>query len=41
MERDSKKMRGMRPFLFTNIRSGEGVDQVLDWIRHDVMFEGL
>ena len=41
MERDSQKMRGMRPFLFTNIRSGEGVDQVLDWIRHDVMFEGL
>ncbi|MGM9649328.1 MAG: urease accessory protein UreG [Butyricicoccaceae bacterium] len=41
MERDSKKMRGTRPFLFTNIRSGEGVDQVLDWIRHDVMFEGL
>ena len=41
MERDSKKMRGTRPFLFTNIRSGKGVDQVLDWIRHDVMFEGL
>lgn len=41
MERDSQKMRGTRPFLFTNIRSGEGVDQVLDWIRHDVMFEGL
>lgn len=41
MERDSKKMRGTRPFLFTNIRSGEGVDQVLDWIRHDVMFQGL
>lgn len=28
MERDSEKMRGGRPFLFTNIRSGEHVDQV-------------
>ena len=30
MERDSKKMRGQRPFLFTNIRKGEGLDEVVD-----------
>lgn len=39
MERDSKKMRGDRPFLFTNIRSGEGVDNVIRWIKQDVLFE--
>lgn len=39
MERDSKKMRGDRPFLFTNIRGGEGVDEVIRWIKCDVLFE--
>jgi len=41
MERDSLKMRGTRPFIFTNIRGGEGVDQVINWLRRDVLFEGL
>jgi urease accessory protein len=26
MDRDARKMRGERPFIFTNIRSGEGVE---------------
>jgi urease accessory protein len=37
MERDSKKMRGTRPFIFTNLRSGEGLDQVIDWIEREVL----
>lgn len=41
MERDSKKMRGERPFVFTNIRSDEGVDEVVKWIKENVMFEGM
>ena len=41
MERDSKKMRGDRPFLFTNIRSGEHVDQVVEWIKKNVLLEGM
>lgn len=41
MERDSKKMRGNRPFVFTNIRGDENVDTVVDWIKHDVLLEGL
>jgi urease accessory protein len=41
MARDSKKMRGDRPFLFTNIRAGEGVDKVLNWIRKDVLFKDM
>lgn len=40
MERDSKKMRGERPFLFTNIRGQEGTDAVIDWIKKNVLLEG-
>jgi urease accessory protein len=32
MERDAKRMRGTRPFVLTNIRAGEGVDAVVDFI---------
>ena len=28
MERDSKKMRGEKPFLFTNLKNGIGTDQI-------------
>jgi len=39
MERDSRRMRGGRPFVFTNLRTGEGVDAVLAWIRHELLLE--
>jgi urease accessory protein len=32
MERDSRKMRGERPFVFTNIKAGQGVGDVTDFI---------
>jgi urease accessory protein len=32
MSRDAKKQRGERPFLFTNLRTGEGVDEVRDFV---------
>jgi urease accessory protein len=32
MERDARRMRAERPFVFTNIRSGEGVAAVADFI---------
>jgi urease accessory protein len=32
MERDSRKVRGERPFLFTNLREDVGLDRVLDWL---------
>lgn len=41
MERDSKKMRGERPFVFTDIRNDKGVDYIVKWIRENVMLEGL
>ena len=37
MERDSKRMRGERPFVFTNLRTGEGLDRILDFIEHQGM----
>ena len=33
MERDSKKMRGERPFTFTNLKADEGVDKVVATIK--------
>jgi urease accessory protein len=32
MDRDAKRMRTTRPFVFTNLKSGEGVDIVIDFI---------
>ena len=39
MDRDSKKMRGAKPFVFTNLKTREGVPQVVDWIRRELLFE--
>ena len=32
MERDAKKMRGARPFVFTNLRTGQGIDDIVRFI---------
>ena len=32
MECDAKKMRGVRPFVFTNLREGKGVDEIARFI---------
>ena len=32
MDRDARKMRGERPFVFTNIRAGEGVSEVVAFV---------
>src|SRR6266513_1626758 len=39
MERDAKLMRRDKPFVFTNLKSYEGVDAVVSWIRREVLFE--
>jgi urease accessory protein len=33
MAADAKRMRGDRPFVFTNLRSGDGVETVIEYIR--------
>ena len=32
MDRDAKKMRGERPFVFTNMKTGHGLDRVIEFI---------
>jgi len=32
MERDARRMRGERPFVFTNLKSGQGLDAVVDFV---------
>jgi urease accessory protein len=33
MDRDARKMRGTRPFFFTDLKRETGLDQVITWIR--------
>jgi urease accessory protein len=32
MARDAMAMRGARPFVFTNLKTGEGLDRVIDFV---------
>ena len=32
MERDAKKMRGERPFVFSNLKTGQGLAEIIDFI---------
>lgn len=34
MDRDARKMRGERPFGFTNLKTGEGLDTIIQFIQH-------
>jgi urease accessory protein len=37
MDRDAKKMRGERPFVFTNLKTGHGLDTVIEFIEKEGM----
>jgi urease accessory protein len=34
MDRDAKKMRGERPFVFSNLKTGKGLDEIIAFIEH-------
>ena len=39
MERDARRLRGARPFIFADLVRGIGVPDVVSWIKSEVLFE--
>jgi urease accessory protein len=37
MERDAKKMRGDKPFIFTNLKANQGLIEVIDFVKHHLV----
>ena len=37
MDRDARKMRGARPFVFTNLKTGHGLDTIIQFIEKEGM----
>jgi urease accessory protein len=38
MRRDSKLMRGERPFLLVDVKTGVGLDEILQWLKREYLF---
>ncbi len=38
MDRDSRMMRGERPFLFADLKTEKGREDILGWLRREVLF---
>ena len=41
MAEDTKTFRGNRPFTFTNLKTDDGLDNVIEWIERDALLKGL
>jgi len=41
MERDTRRMRGERPWAFTDLRHGIGLERVISWLKRYVLLEEL
>lgn len=39
MDRDTKLQRGEKPYVFTDLFQETGLDQVIRWVREDMLFE--
>jgi urease accessory protein len=38
MARDASVVRGARPFVFTNLKTGHGVQEIVEWIERELLF---
>ena len=39
MDRDARRMRGDRPFVFTNLKAGDGLDEVIAFIKSEGLLD--
>ena len=39
MSRDAKMVRGERPFVFSNLKTGAGLEDIVAWIRRELLFD--
>jgi urease accessory protein len=41
MARDARVQRGDRPFVFTNMKTGEGIEQIVDFIGSEGLIDAI
>jgi urease accessory protein len=39
MARDAKAVRGERPFIFSNLKTSEGLEDIVAWIERELLFD--
>jgi urease accessory protein len=39
MARDARAVRGDRPFIFSNLKTGEGLESIVSWIQRELFFD--
>jgi urease accessory protein len=37
MDRDARKMRGARPFVFSNLKTGQGLEAIVTFVESEGM----
>lgn len=41
MRRDTEAVRGEKPFVFTNLKTDVGLDEIVEWLNYDVLMSDL